>query len=281
MRIVANGKTVDLPDGATVRDLVDSLGLPARSVVVERNGEAVPRARFPHQALVDGDRLEVVRPVQGGDALDRRDVLERSRLYFVAPGSISDDVIASVLREGVDLLQLRDKEATDLAVLAAGRRFKQLAACAGAPFVVNDRADLAFALGSDGVHLGQDDLPASHARGLLGSHALIGRSTHTREQIQAATDDHAAGDIDYIAVGPVHATPTKLGREPVGYELVSYAAAHVSFPWFAIGGIDASNVHEVIDSGARRIVVVRAITDARDPAGVTRALCDALSLAKR
>jgi thiamine-phosphate pyrophosphorylase len=132
--------------------------------------------------------------------------------------------------------------------------------------VVNDRADLAALAGADVVHLGQDDLPPSAVRrfGLA-----VGVSTHAPEEIDTA-------DADYLGVGPVYATPTKAGRPPVGLELVRYAAAHARAPWFAIGGIDATNVHEVVAAGAERVAVVRAIGDAPDPERAARELTEAL-----
>jgi thiamine-phosphate pyrophosphorylase len=134
-------------------------------------------------------------------------------------------------------------------------RARAFAATLGVPFGVNDRPDLAVLAGADFVHLGQDDIPVEAAR----SFGLpVGLSTHAPEEIDAAR-------ADYIGVGPVYATPTKEGRTPVGLELVRYAAANARAPWFAIGGIDASNVADVVAAGARRIAVVRAIGEADDP----------------
>jgi thiamine-phosphate pyrophosphorylase len=134
------------------------------------------------------------------------------------------------------------------------------------PLVVNDRPDLAVLCEADAVHVGQDDLPLAAARrfGLP-----VGLSTHAPAEVDAA-------EADYIGVGPVHATPTKAGRPAVGLELVRHAAAHARQPWFAIGGIDATNVRDVVAAGATRVVVVRAITDAADPAAAAGALRAAL-----
>lgn len=139
----------------------------------------------------------------------------------------------------------------------------------GVPLVVNDRPDLALATGADFVHLGQDDAPVELAA-RLGCRA--GLSTHTPEQIDGVPPAAA-----YIGVGPVHATPTKPGRPAVGLELVRYAADHARVPWFAIGGIDASNVDAVVAAGATRIAVVRAIGDAADPTQAARTLRAALA----
>ena len=132
---------------------------------------------------------------------------------------------------------------------------------------MNDRPDLAVLARADFDHVGQEDIPVEAAR----SFGLpVGLSTHAPEEIDAARSD-------YIAVGPIHATPTKEGRPAVGLDLVRYAAANAKLPWFAIGGIDASNVAGVIGAGATRIAVVRAIVEADDPEAAARRLRSALS----
>jgi thiamine-phosphate pyrophosphorylase len=197
--------------------------------------------------------------------------LRAARLYLVLECRAAH-VVEAALRGGVDLVQLRDKDAGDAAVLDTGRRLAALCRGHGALFVVNDRPDLALECGADGVHLGQDDAPVENARAEVGERLAIGMSTHSPGQIAAAETSSA----DYYAVGPVHATPTKPGRPAVGLELVRHAAAVASKPWFAIGGIDPGNVHEVAAAGARRVVVVRAIRDADDPEAAARALVAAL-----
>jgi thiamine-phosphate pyrophosphorylase len=179
------------------------------------------------------------------------------RLYFVTD-DVPDRVVAGALEGGVDVVQLRMKDASDDAILAAGKRFRRLTRDAGALFLVNDRPDLAVRCEADGVHVGQDDLPVAEVRAAAPG-LLVGLSTHTPEQIRAA------GDVDYIGVGPVYATPTKAGRVPVGLELVREATRIADVPWFAIGGIDETNAAEVVAAGATRIAVVRAIRDAADP----------------
>jgi thiamine-phosphate pyrophosphorylase len=201
---------------------------------------------------------------------DRRDRLAAARLYLVCDRR-SEDFLRAALRGGVDVLQLRDKHATDDEVLAAATVFRRVAAEAGALFIVNDRPDLAAAAGADGVHVGQDDASVDEARAVVGADRIVGRSTHSPAQIAAA------GPVDYIAVGPVHATPTKPGRPAVGLELVRHAAAHAPDPWFAIGGIDPDTVGAVVAAGARRIVVVRALTEAPDPEAAARTLRGALT----
>ncbi len=211
---------------------------------------------------------------------ERRARLAAARLYLVcgAAGDGRGDLRAfldAALRGGVDVVQLREKDPAvgDEAILAAARAFRDACDAHGALFVLNDRPDLAAAARADGVHVGQDDLPVAEARALVGEDVLLGRSTHTPEQVE----DAAVADVDYFAVGPVHATPTKPGRPAVGLELVRHAAgAPRPLPWFAIGGIDAATVGDVVAAGATRIVVVRALTDAADPEATARALRGAL-----
>jgi thiamine-phosphate pyrophosphorylase len=148
----------------------------------------------------------------------------------------------------------------------AGRVFRRLCDAYDALFIVNDRPDLAIACAADGVHLGQDDGHVAAVRGLVGEDLVIGLSTHSPAQIDAATG------VDYIAVGPVYATPTKPDYPPVGTKLVEYAAANARVPFFAIGGIDTQNVAQVVAAGGGRVAVVRAIRDAADPAEAARGL---------
>ena len=170
------------------------------------------------------------------------------------------------------MVQLRDKTAEARRLLDAAEVIRQVVAEKDALFIVNDRVDLAIAAGADGVHLGQDDIPVAEARRQVGPDMLIGLSTHTSEQVLAVPPE-----VDYIGVGPVNATPTKEGREPVGLELVTFAAANATVPFFAIGGIDRYNAPEVVAAGASRISVLRAITDDPDPALAARLLLEALS----
>ena len=174
----------------------------------------------------------------------------------------------AALAGGADLFQLRDKDASDDELLAAAETARERCRAAGALFVLNDRPDLAVACGADGVHVGQEDTPVARAREIVGNDVIVGLSTHSMKQAQAGCRSGA----DYIAVGPVHATPTKEGRPAIGVEPIRYAAAHVSVPWFAIGGIDTGTVGDVVRAGARRIVVVRALADADDPEATARAL---------
>jgi thiamine-phosphate pyrophosphorylase len=204
------------------------------------------------------------------------------------------DFVDAAFAGGVDIIQLRDKslEATEelelLEVLhAAAQRHGRL-------WAVNDRADIGSLSGAPVFHIGQKDISLDAARGFLGKDTVIGLSTHSPEQVDAAiASSPGRKGLDYFCVGPVWATPTKPGRAAVGLDLVRYAAratggadaestgradgsAGSLLPWFAIGGIDLGNVEQVVDAGARRIVVVRAITDADDPAHAAAALLAAL-----
>jgi thiamine-phosphate pyrophosphorylase len=199
---------------------------------------------------------------------DLRDVLRAARLYLVC-GEQTDAFLQRALRGGVDIVQLRLKDADDETTIATARRYVAVCRAHGAPLILNDRPDLVSATGADGVHVGQDDVPVAQARALVGPDRIVGLSTHSPAQIDAAA---AQPEVDYIGVGPVHATPTKPGRPAVGLDLVRYAAGHAATPYFAIGGIDAGNVAAVRSAGATRIAVVRAITDAPDPEAAARAL---------
>jgi thiamine-phosphate pyrophosphorylase len=198
------------------------------------------------------------------------------RLYVCFPGEFPVDLLGSVIEAGVDVVQVRMKDAEAAEIIEIADQMQHVCRDLGVPFIVNDRPDIALALEAHGVHLGQDDLPPDVARTILGPDKIIGRSTHSTHDIGRALDERAKGNADYIAVGPVNETPTKLGRPGTGLELIEHAAATVDFPWFAIGGIDSSNVDDVVKVGATRIVVVRAITEADDPVEATKRLRDAL-----
>lgn len=201
---------------------------------------------------------------------DRRERLERARLYLVCDAR-PDAFLHAALRGGVDVVQLRWKGAQDGELIDAARRIGRLCAEHGALFILNDRPELVDTVGADGVHVGQDDTPVRDARALVGDDRLVGLSTHTPEQIDAATG------IDYIGVGPVEETPTKPGRPAVGFALVAYAAAHASVPFFAIGGIGAHNALLAHEAGATRIAVVRALTESDDPEAMARGLRAAIA----
>jgi thiamine-phosphate pyrophosphorylase len=205
----------------------------------------------------------------------RRERLRRARLYFVTdvrPGL--EELLAAALAGGVDMVQLRDKSASDEELVRAAAVFRGLCDEHDALFWLNDRPDLVAACGADGVHVGQDDMPASEARAVAGDEVVVGLSTHSPAQLDAAL---AAGEADQLSVGPVWATPTKEGRPAAGLDYVRHAARVAGErPWFAIGGIDLGNVREVTAAGASRVVVVRAIRDADDPRAAAAALRSAL-----
>lgn len=205
----------------------------------------------------------------------RRERLRRARLYFVTdvrPGL--EQLLAAALAGGVDMVQLRDKSATDDELVHAAAVFRRLCDEHRALFWLNDRPDLVRACGADGVHVGQDDMAAAEARRAAGDDVLVGLSTHSPAQLDEAL---ASGEADQLSVGPVWETPTKEGRPAAGLDYVRYAASVAGQrPWFAIGGIDLDNVREVIAAGASRVVVVRAIRDADDPHAAAAALREAL-----
>lgn len=202
----------------------------------------------------------------------RRERLRTARLYFCCGarprGEDPEPLLAAALRGGVDIVQLREKSLPRREIELAAQTFRRLCDNHSALFIVNDDPDLARACDADGVHVGQDDLAAAEARALLGPDAIIGLSTHSEKQIAAA----ATASVDYISVGPIWETPTKQGRPAVGLELISHAASNAPHPFFAIGGIDSSNASAVIEAGARRLCVVRAIRDAENPAAAAEAL---------
>ena len=203
-----------------------------------------------------------------------RERVADARLYLVCdarPRAFLD----AALRGGADLIQLRDKSLDDDGLIEAAKTFRAAADEHGALFILNDRPDLVEACGADGVHVGQDDDTPAAARAAVGPDRIVGRSTHAPFQADAADADP---DVDYLAVGPVHATPTKPGRPAAGLDYVAYAASTVSKPWFAIGGLDPHTLPQAVEHGARRAVVVRAITDATDPEAAARELSQLLGV---
>lgn len=181
--------------------------------------------------------------------------------------------LEAICDASVDVVQLRDKTATADQLREAAEVFRRVCDRTGALFILNDLPGLAVEVGADGVHVGQRDVHPDHARRVCGPDLLIGRSTHSERQIDAT----AGEDVDYFAVGPVHATPTKEGRPAAGLDPVRHAAGHAPHPWFAIGGINPETIEPVLQAGARRVVVVRAVTRAADPAAACWALRRALA----
>lgn len=210
--------------------------------------------------------------VTGALGRHRRVLLEQARLYVCvdareAPGALRD-LLEACCEGGVDVLQLRDKTAHGRRLHSAAAVFRDVCARHGVLFVLNDLPGLAVEVGADGVHVGRTDVPPRHAREVVGPDRVVGTSTHSVTQVDTAV----AEDVDYLAVGPVHATPTKQGRPPTGLEPVRHAAETVERPWFAIGGLSRDTLPEVAAAGARRAVVVRAVVEARDPAAAAREL---------
>lgn len=210
----------------------------------------------------------------------RRERLARARLYVVTGAREQEGdleaFLSAVLEAGADIVQLRAKDAEAGDLLRWSKAFRAAADRYGALFVMNDRPDVAMAAGADGVHLGQNDLPAGVARRLIGQEMLIGLSTHSTAEFDAG-----AAEADYLCAGPLYATPTKPGRPATGLDIVTHAARRQrdgseERPWFAIGGIDVDLLPGVIDAGATRIVVVRAVAGP-DPGASVKALLAALA----
>ncbi|WP_274557449.1 thiamine phosphate synthase [Streptomyces spiramyceticus] len=201
----------------------------------------------------------------------KRALLADARLYLCTDARKRQgdlpEFLDAVLSSGVDIVQLRDKGMEAAEELEHLQVFADACRRHGKLLAVNDRADVAHAIRADVLHLGQGDLPVPAARAILGDDVLTGRSTHSESEVDAAA---AEPGVDYFCTGPCWPTPTKPGRYAPGLGLVRYTAAlRQDRPWFAIGGIDAGNLDEVLDAGARRVVVVRAITEADDPAAAT------------
>jgi len=206
--------------------------------------------------------------------------LEAARLYLVTDaldrGPALTRLLDMALIGGVGIIQLRDRSLEDDELLEAAELFRAAADRHGALFLINDRPDLVGPAEADGVHVGQEDLSIAQARALAGPGKVVGLSSHSPAQLDAAEATTGSLRPDYISAGPVWETPTKPGRPGTGLDYVSYAAEHAALPWFAIGGVDASNVASVIAAGAQRIVVVRAIRDAEDPERAATALATEL-----
>jgi thiamine-phosphate pyrophosphorylase len=207
----------------------------------------------------------------------RRERLRTARLYLCCDarprGADPEPLLRAALNGGVDIVQLREKSLPQREIERAAQTFRRLCDTYSALFVVNDDPELASACNADGVHVGQEDMAAGDARAAIGPDAIVGLSTHSQAQIAAAAEQ----PVDYISVGPIWETPTKEGRPAVGLELIRHAADAAPHPFFAVGGIDAGNAVEVVDRGARRLCVVRAIRDAADPAAAAEELRDAFA----
>lgn len=206
--------------------------------------------------------------------------LDDALLYLVAPARLAAGDVADLAPEladaGVDLIQLREKEMEAGDLLRVGEPVRDACREAGIPFIINDRPDVALVLRADGVHVGQNDLPVDVTRALVGER-IVGVSTHAPEEVDAAVAQTEL--LDYVAVGPVNETPTKPGRPGTGLSLVRHAASKIGLPWYVTGGMAPDTLEPVLEAGARRIVVVRAITEAADPPAVASRLKGALRAA--
>jgi thiamine-phosphate pyrophosphorylase len=203
----------------------------------------------------------------------RRERLARSRLYLVLEARPHGDdprgLLDSALRGGVDVVQLREKQLGDEALVAAAAPFRTACEKHGTLFILNDLPELVEACGADGVHVGRSDMPVGEARALVGPDRLIGLSA------SAVGELHDVGGADYVGV-TAFATPTKDDAVAGGLELVRAAARILTVPWFAIGGIELSNVADLARAGAPGVAVVRAIRDASDPEMAARGLREGL-----
>ena len=211
-----------------------------------------------------------------GDGPLRRERLRTARLYFVCdarPNGDLEALLRAALTGGADIVQLREKELGRAEIERAAGTFRRVADTYSALFILNDDPELAHSCRADGVHVGQDDASAEQARELLGPKAIVGLSTHSKEQIAASADR----PVDYISVGPIWETPTKEGRPAVGLDLIAHAGEHAPHPFFAIGGIDPGNAEQVVAAGAERLCAVRAIRDAADPEAAAAALRQAFA----
>lgn len=176
-------------------------------------------------------------------------------------------VAAAAIRGGADVIQWRDKSASDGEFLQVARAIREVTRRLKVLFVVNDRVAVALRVRADGVHVGHEDLPVPDVRALAGRRLLIGRSTHSLKEARQTAADGA----DYLGVGPIFSTPTKPGTRAVGLELVRRVAPVIRIPWFAIGGIDLGNLPLVLSAGAARVAVVRAVSAVSDPEAAARA----------
>jgi thiamine-phosphate pyrophosphorylase len=208
---------------------------------------------------------------------ERRARLAAAQLYLVCSAAPEGRELPTLLRAaiagGVEVVQLREKHMRNEELVSEATAARALCAELDALLIVNDRPWVAREAGADGIHVGQEDIPPAEVRELVGPEMLVGLSTHSPEQIDAVD----ASVVDYIGVGPIHETPTKPGRPAVGLELIRYAAAHAPVPFFAIGGLNASNIGDALDAGATRVCVLRAIAAAEDPEGAARGLRERLA----
>ena len=206
----------------------------------------------------------------------RKRLLKNCRLYVVIDQKTAgkkdlSEIAKKAVTGGADIIQLRfDKQELAAKILNTAAAIKKIAKRNKCLFIVNDRVDIACAIGADGVHLGQLDLPVKEARRLLGKDKIIGISTHSYKQAV----DAQKKSVDYISVGPILRTPTKKEYMPVGLSLLKRVSKNIKTPFFAIGGINKHNIDRIIAAGANRIAVVRAVVSAKDAVRATKELKD-------
>ena len=183
------------------------------------------------------------------------------RFYLCTPDRVDlPQFVDACIRGGVDIVQYREKDADARAVLKRGALVRDVCRSHGVPFILNDRPDLAFELGADGVHVGQDDCPPAAARRILGPNAIIGLSTHSQDDFIGSERE----PVDYISVGPINPTPTKPGRAGVGLGYLRFAADNASVPFYVTGGVNPKSIGDLLASGGTRFVAVRWLTEADD-----------------
>jgi len=192
----------------------------------------------------------------------RRKRLNSARICLIT-SSENENIpkINAALKAGVKMIQYRSKDSTDLENFRKASEISTLCKRNEALFIINDRIDIAIAVEADGVHLGQEDLPLKIARQMIGFNHLIGISTHSTKEIKNAQ----LSDADYLGVGPIYKTSSKPNLDPLGITYVEEAAKNATLPWFAIGGINSSNLKEILDAGAKKIAVVGAIMNSTSP----------------
>jgi thiamine-phosphate pyrophosphorylase len=199
--------------------------------------------------------------------------LTSRRLYLCTPDRPDlERFLAACIEGGVDIVQLREKYLDAKPLAARARLALRVCRGLGVPFIVNDRPDIALDVGADGVHVGQDDVSPALCRRIVGTDAIVGLSTHAPSEWDAAVDE----PVDYLAAGPVSATPTKPGRSGTGLDYLRHAAAHAPKPWFVTGGANPDTVPAMVAAGARRFVAVRWLTESDDPGHAARSLRTAI-----
>ena len=201
------------------------------------------------------------------------ELLGDRRLYLCTPDrSDLADFLTNCIRGGVDIVQLREKHLEARPLLDRARVAQRVCRDHGVPFILNDRPDLALEIDADGVHVGQDDAPATLARKLLGPEKIVGLSTHAPNELDASNDE----PVDYVSTGPVNETPTKQGRPPTGLGYLTYAATKSTRPFFVTGGATPETIPAMKKAGATRFVVVRYLTESADPETAAKQLIEAI-----